>query len=91
MPETDTEATVEGSTEDTGRWGLLGLAGAVSLCCVGLFTLAGGAAVGGGIVAGVTAATGGVGGLRGFVVTGVITALPLLVIGLVLRRRETND
>lgn len=72
-----------------GQWGLLALVGAMSLCCVGLLALAGGAAVTGGTAAGVTAATG-VGGLGGILVTGLATALPLLVIGLFFRHRAQN-
>lgn len=76
-----------GSSADGSPWGLLGLAGALSLCCIGTATLAGGAAVAGGTAAGVTAVSGVAGGLGGILVTALVTALPLLVIGLVLRRR----
>ena len=72
---------------DGSSWGLLGVAGAISLCCIGLATLAGGAAVAGGTAAGVTAASGASGGLGGILATVFATALPLLVIGVIVRRR----
>lgn len=72
---------------DAGLWGSLGLAGAVGLCCTGTATLAGGAALAGGSAVGVTAASNTIGGLGGILVTGLATALPLFVIGVVLRRR----
>lgn len=77
-----------GFSADRSPWGLLGVAGALSLCCLGTATLAGGAAVAGGTAAGVTAVSGVAGGFGGILVTALVTALPLLVIGLVLRRRE---
>jgi hypothetical protein len=77
-----------GSSADGSPWGLLGLAGALSLCCIGTATLAGGGAVAGGTAAGATAVSGAVGGLGGTLVTALATALPLFVIGLVLRRRR---
>ena len=73
------------SDSDGSHWGLLAIVGAISFCCVGVLALTGGAAVTGGAAAGATAATGG--GIGGIVVTGVVTAVPLLVIGLVLQRR----
>jgi hypothetical protein len=76
-----------GSSADGSPWGLLGLAGALGLCCIGTVTLAGGAAVAGGTAAGATAVSGAVGGLGGILVTALATALPLFVIGLLLRRR----
>lgn len=69
------------------QWGVLALAGVLGVCCIGLAGLAGGAALVGGSAAGLTAATGAVGGIGGLVVTGLATALPLLVIGLFIRRR----
>ncbi len=72
---------------DGSAWGLLGVAGAISLCCIGLATLAGGAAVAGGTAAGATAARGTSGGLGGILATVFATALPLLVIGVIVRRR----
>lgn len=76
-----------GSSADGSSWGILGLAGALGLCCVGTASLAGGAAVAGGTAAGATAVSGTAGGLGGILVTVLATALPLVVIGLVLRRR----
>lgn len=76
------------SSADGSPWGFLGLAGALGLCCIGTATLAGGAAVAGGTAAGATAVSGTVGGLGGILVTALATALPLFVIGLVLRRRR---
>jgi hypothetical protein len=76
-----------GPSADGSPWGILGLAGALSLCCIGTATLAGGAAVAGGTAAGATAVSGAVGGLGGILVTALATALPLLVIGLLFRRR----
>lgn len=70
------------------RWGILAIAGACGLCCVSIGAIAGGAAAVGGAAAGVTAASGVVRTLGGLVVTVVATALPLLVLGLVLRRRS---
>lgn len=74
-------------TEGTSgsRWGLLALAGVCGICCVSLGALLGGAALAGGAAAGVTAASGTVRSLGGVVVTGVATAVPLLVIGILLR------
>ncbi|UPV76967.1 hypothetical protein M0R89_22195 (plasmid) [Halorussus limi] len=77
-----------GFSADGSPWGLLGLAGALSLCCIGTAALAGGAAVAGGTAAGATAVSGPASGLGGILVTALVTALPLVVIGLVLRRRE---
>lgn len=70
---------------DGSRWSLLALAGACGVCCIGLGALFGGAALAGGTAAGVTATSGVVRSLGGVVVTGVATAVPLLVIGLLLR------
>lgn len=74
-------------SNEGSRWGILALAGTCGLCCLGLGAIAGGAAVAGGAAAGVTAASGLVQSLGGLVVTVVATALPLVVLGLVLRRR----
>jgi Ca2+/H+ antiporter len=73
------------SESDGSQWGFLAIVGAMSFCCVGLLAIIGGATVTGGAAASATAATGG--GIGGIVVTGVVTAIPLLVIGLVLQRR----
>jgi hypothetical protein len=72
---------------NNSRWGLLGIAGALGLCCVGTAALAGGAAIAGSTTAATTAVSGTTGGLAGILVTGLATALPLFIIGLVLRRR----
>lgn len=77
----------ESSDNAQSRWGLLGFAGVLGLCCLGTVTLAGGAAIAGSSVAGVTTVGGGVGGFSGILATGLATALPLLVIGLILRWR----
>lgn len=76
-----------GSSADESSWGLLGLAGALGLCCVGTASLAGGAVIAGGTAAGATAVSGAAGGPGGILVSALVTALPLIVIGLVLRRR----
>ena len=76
------------SETDTGSvWGLLALVGVLGGCCISLATLASGATLVGGAAAGVTTAGGAAGGLRGILVSGLATALPLFIIGLVLRRR----
>lgn len=79
------------SEEDAGRWGLLAIAGTCGFCCITLTTVAGGAAVTGGAVAGVTATSGAIRSLGGLLVTAVATALPLLVIGLFLRHRARTS
>lgn len=71
---------------DGPQWATLGLAGVLGLCCVGTAALAGGGLVAGG-TAGATAASGAVDSIGGILVTGLATALPLVAIGLVLRRR----
>lgn len=78
----------ESSSDSRSTWGLLGIVGALSFCCVGTSTLAGGAAIAGSSAAGATAASGG--SLGGMLVTGLATALPLFVAGVVLRWR-TNQ
>lgn len=70
-----------------GSWEILGVAGALGLCCVGTASLAGGAVVAGGTAAGTTAVSSGAGGLGGILVTALATVVPLVIIGLVLRRR----
>lgn len=69
------------------RWGVLAIAGVCGLCCLSLAALGGGAAVLGGTAIGVTATSGLVRSAGGLVVTTLATAVPLLVIGWVLRRR----
>lgn len=71
---------------DGPRWATLGLAGVLGLCCIGTAALTGGALVAGG-TAGATAAGRAVDSIGGILVTGLATALPLVAIGLVLRRR----
>lgn len=72
---------------DSSRWGFLGIVGALGLCCAGTAALAGGAAIAGSTTAATTAVSGTTGGLAGVLVSGLTTALPLFIIGLVLRRR----
>lgn len=91
MPDTEIEDIRDKDGENDGRWGILALAGVLGICCVSLGALAGGAAVVGGTAAGVTAATGLIDSLGGLLVTGLATALPLLVIGLFLRRRARHQ
>lgn len=74
-----------------GIWGLLGLAGAVGLCCVGTASLVGSATVAGGTAAAMTVASGPVTGVGGVLVSALATLLPLVVIGLVLRWRISDD
>lgn len=74
-------------SSDDARWGILAVAGACSLCCLGVAAMAGGSVAVGGAVAGATAASGLARGVGGVVVTVLATALPLLAVGLVLRRR----
>lgn len=73
------------------RWAILGLAGVCGLCCVSLAGLSGGAAIAGGAAAGGTAASGAAGSVGGFLLTGLATAFPLFVIGLVLRYRARRS
>lgn len=75
---------------DGGRWSAIGLAGVLGLCCIGLGTLAGGAALAGGSAAGVTAVSTSTGGLGGIVVSGVVTAVTILFVGVFLRRRARS-
>lgn len=65
--------------------GLLGLAGALDLCCLGTAALAGGAVFTGVSVTGVTAMSGGMSSPVGILAIGLATALPLFAIGLILR------
>jgi len=75
------------SDKSTSRWGILALAGVCSLCCIPLAFIAGGAAVTGGASAGVAAVGGAVTSIGGLLVVGLATAIPLFVVGLLLRRR----
>lgn len=76
---------------DTNRWGVLGIAGVLSLCCLGATTLAGGAALTGGSIASATVVNGAVGGIGELLVTGLATALPLLVIGIAIHYRISHS
>ena len=80
-------------TEDTGGsgWGLLAFAGICGICCISLGTLFGGAALVGGTAAGVTASSGVVQSLGGLVFTGIATAIPLVVLGFILRRKARGS
>lgn len=71
------------------RWSLLAIAGLAGLCCVGVGALLGGAALVGGTAAGVTAAGGTVTTVAGAAVVALATALPLVVIGLLIRWRSS--
>jgi hypothetical protein len=79
------------SESDGSQWGILALAGAVGVCCLGTAALVGGATVAGGSAAGVVAVRGTVGGLGGLLVTALATALPLLVIGITVRQRRRRQ
>ena len=74
-------------SDDQSTWLPLGLAGLLGLCCVGLASPAGGAAVTGG-VAGATVAATGLRSLGSVLITGLATALPLAVIGLFIHWRK---
>lgn len=75
-------------TESTNgpQWATLGLAGMLGLCCVATAGLAGGALVASSTASAI-AVSGAGSGLGGILATGLATALPLVAIGLVLRRR----
>ncbi len=49
------------SSVDGSPWGLLGLVGTLSLCCIGTASLAGGPAIAGGSAAGATTINGAAG------------------------------
>ncbi len=74
-----------------GLFTSLSLVGAVSLCCLGLGGLTRVAAVSGG--AATTVFTTGATDTRGAVVSGLVTAVTVLVVGLVAKRRlgESGD
>ncbi|GAB3414580.1 hypothetical protein GCM10027435_09710 [Haloparvum alkalitolerans] len=72
---------------DDGLLGSLTFVGLVSLCCLGLGGIVGGAAVGGG-TASVSAFSTGATGVRGALVTGVVTALALLLVAGAVRLRS---
>jgi hypothetical protein len=75
-------------TDRGPRRSVLALAGVCGLCCVGFGSLALGGAALGGTVVGVTATDGTIRSLRSLLVTGIATAIPLLVIGFLLGRRD---
>jgi hypothetical protein len=77
-----------GSNDRTRPWLPLGLVGLASLCCVGLGTFVGGAALGG--TAGTSAVAGGASGLVGLLVSVVVALLTVVVIGLVATRRRSS-
>ena len=79
------DAKSDGHTRPLLPFGLVGL---VSLCCVGLGAVFGGAALG--ATAGTTAVAGGASGLVGLVVSGVVTLVTVVAIGLVARRRASS-
>ncbi|WP_123623267.1 hypothetical protein [Halorubrum sp. CSM-61] len=64
----------------------LSLVGLLSLCCIGLGGIAGGAALAGGGATATTVATGTT-TPRGALVSGLVTAATVLIVGLVARRR----
>ena len=74
-------------SDDQSTWLPLGPSGLLALCCVGLASLLGGAAVTSG-VAGTTVATMGFRGLGDVLITGLATVVPLVVIGLFIRWRK---
>jgi len=78
------------SDESGSTWSLLALAGVCSLCCLPLAVIGGGA-VAGGAAAGVTAVGGVVTSIGGLLVVGLATAVPLLIVGLLLRRRAGQN
>jgi len=71
---------------DDGIFESLSLVGLLSLCCIGLGGIAGGAALAGGGASATTVATG-TASPRGALVSGLVTAATVLVVGLVVRRR----
>lgn len=79
------------SKHDSSRLGILPIAGLCGLCYVNLATLGGRATVAGGTAVGVTTAGGVIGSLGGALVVGLATALPLFLIGLLLRRRARTS
>lgn len=78
-------------SEPGSRWSVLGIAGVAGLCCIGVTSLLGGAALVGGTAAGVTAAGGTVTTVAGAAVVALATALPLVVLGLAIRWRANTS
>ena len=71
---------------DDGLWGSLSIVGLVSLCCLGLGGIAGGAAViGGGASA--TVVTTGASSARGALISGIVTFTTVLIVGIAIRWR----
>jgi len=64
----------------------LSIVGLLSLCCIGLGGIAGGAALAGGGASATTVATGTT-SLRGALVSGLVTAAAVLIVGLAVKRR----
>lgn len=85
MPGRDNRCTAE--TEQDSTRGTVGLAAVASLCCLGPAAIVGGAAIAGGTTSGAMVAGGAIRSIGGVLVTALATALPLVSIGLVLRRR----
>jgi len=69
-----------------GILGSLSLVGLLSLCCIGLGGIAGGAAVAGGGASATTLATGAT-SPRGALVSGLVTAATVFVVGVAVKRR----
>jgi urea transporter len=69
-----------------GILGSLSLVGLLSLCCIGLGGIAGGAAVAGGGASATTLATGTT-SPRGALVSGLVTAATVFVVGVAVKRR----
>jgi hypothetical protein len=70
---------------DASRWPLLWVGGAVSLCCIFAAPATGGAAVGGTLAGGATAALGGT------LIQILVVGLTVGLIGLVLRLRSSSN
>jgi len=68
----------------------LSIVGLLSLCCIGLGGIAGGAALAGGGASATTVATGTT-SLRGALVSGLVTAAAVLIVGLAVKRRLRRD
>lgn len=72
---------------DDGLLGSLSLAGLLSLCCIGFGGLAGGAAVAGG-GASVSVVTAGATGVRGALISGLVTFATVFAVAGVIRWRQ---
>lgn len=81
--------TTDADSDGRARpWLPFGLVGLVSLCCVGLGAIFGGATLGG--AAGTTAVAGGASGVVGLLVSGGVTLVTVVVLGLIVRRRASS-